>query len=343
MQVCKQLFGNQLQEVVDIRAVHDWHGLVKGCRPQSADEDIQLQFSLQLEVRDGSVIMVRSKPSVSAKVHWGQWYQMMPHPLLGDSVLPSKLKVPVTVTPKPWTQFREKIVPCLRKFYQREYRHPVHIPEDEKQEMLSFLRDGPPPPTAPAWINWTRDDTADIDDPPSPVRSHPVPASCPVVRRKKVWRPFLAPRDNPSGKQCKCGSTAHLRVTHRDCPLNPKRVRSDDGDSETPPRSRSKTNPPASATTASTLVDSESSDDDDDNTSGPDAVVSTETLFRYPVGTKVAVEFSGETYTGTIAQLYPGKDLCQVVFEDGDEAEYDGDEIQYANELYMHKISAKKK
>ena len=78
------------------------------------------------------------------------------------------------------------------------------------------------------------------------------------------------------------------------------------------------------------------SDDDDD-----DAVVSTETPFRYPLGTKVAMEFSGETYTGTITRLYPGKDLCQVVFEDGDEAEYDGDEIQYANELYMHNMGKK--
>jgi len=331
VQVCKQLFGNRLEEVVDIRGVHDWYEHVKGCRPPSADEDIQLQFSMQFEVREGSVIMVRSKSSVSAKVHWGQWYQMMPHPLLGESVLPSKLEVPETATPKPWTQFSEKIVPCLTKFYKRQFRHPVHIPENEQQEMLSFLRDGPPPPSAPAWISWTHDDTADVHVvPPSPVQSPPVPASCPAVRRQKVWRPFLAPRENPSGKKCKCGSTTHLRVNHRDCPLNPKRARSDgDDDTETPPPSRSRINASAPASTASTVVDS-----NDDNSSGPDDVVSTDAPFPYPVGTKIAVEFTDEIYTGKIIKLYPGQDLCQVVFEDGDQAEYDAEEIQYANELY---------
>lgn len=190
---------------MDIRAVHDWKKLLKDCRPQSADTDIKLQFSMQLEVRDGNIIMVRSKSAVSIEVAWSPWYQIMPHPVLGESVLPSKLQVPTTVAPKPWTEFQDKIVPCLNKFYKREYRHPVHIPEAERTEMLSFLRDGPPPASAPEWIRWSRNDTTDATvAPPSPVQSPPIPASCPTIRRKKDWRPFLAPRVNARGKQCRC-------------------------------------------------------------------------------------------------------------------------------------------
>ena len=129
---------------------------------------------------------------------------------------------------------------------------------------------------------------------PRSVTSCPCFVTCRQIRRFL----FLTPRDNPSsGKQCRCGSTTHLnlRVTHRDCTVNPKRARSDDDDEpKTPFCSRSKTNRSTPAKTASTLVDSDSSDSsDDDNTSGPDVVVSTDTPFSYPVGTK---KVAGEIY-----------------------------------------------
>ena len=35
-------------------------------------------------------------------------------------------------------------------------RRAVQYPQDEKDEILAFLEDGPAPATAPAWIDWGR-------------------------------------------------------------------------------------------------------------------------------------------------------------------------------------------
>ena len=78
---------------------------------------------------------------------------------------------------------------------------------------------------------------------------------------------------------------------------------------------------------------------DDDDTLEESVVVNTDTLFRYPVGTKIAMKFSSGMFFGEVTKLFPGKDLCLVVFTDGDQAEYDVEEIQYANELYKHEMS----
>ena len=110
-------------------------------------------------------------------------------------------------------------------------------------------------------------------------------------------------------------------MSHRDCPLNPKnlpeesKVSSDDG--------------------------GESSSDDG---SDSDDVVLSEMFpgavkpFPYPVGTRVAVQFGDDCYAGQITKLYPGEDLCHVVFTDGDEADYDADQITYAQQLYERKF-----
>ena len=56
--------------------------------------------------------------------------------------------------------------------------------------------------------------------------------------------------------------------------------------------------------------------------------------FPFPVGTLVAVEFSGVVYEGKITEHCPEGDSCMVVFTDGDTAEYDADEIEYAAGLH---------
>ena len=139
MQLCKELFGSRLEEVVDIRGVHDWKNLLKDCRPRSADANIQLQFSLQLRARADATIDARSKPAVSRNVQWAPWYQMMPHPQFGEEVLPPSNQMPALDPAKSWPQFKEQVVPCLKKFYSRTYRHTVHIPAEERHEMLQFL------------------------------------------------------------------------------------------------------------------------------------------------------------------------------------------------------------
>ena len=144
LQICEEIFGDQLDEVVDIRGVHDWKNFVRDCRPSSADEDIQVQFSMQLRARADAAIDVRSKSAISARVVWGPWYQIMPYPRVPATALPASTQVPALAPSKSWPEFNKKIVPCLQKFYSRAFRHPVHIPAEEQQEMLEFLRRAPP-------------------------------------------------------------------------------------------------------------------------------------------------------------------------------------------------------
>ena len=75
--------------------------------------------------------------------------------------------------------------------------------------MLQFLQNGPAPPSAPAWIDWSRDipqseadaaavdaDVADQSEAPASGPYERAPTSGPAeIRRKKEWRPFLAPHE----------------------------------------------------------------------------------------------------------------------------------------------------
>ena len=115
--MCEELFGDQLDEVVDIRGVHDWKKFMRKCRPNSADEDIQLQFSMQLRARADATIDVRSKSAINTRVAWSRWYQIMPYPGVPATVLPTGDQVPVLAPSKSWSDFQDKIVPCLQKFF----------------------------------------------------------------------------------------------------------------------------------------------------------------------------------------------------------------------------------
>ena len=211
--MCEELFGDQLDEVVDIRGVHDWKNFMLGCRPSSADEDIQVQFSMQLHARADTTIEVRSKAAVSAKVAWSPWQQIMPFPRVPATSLPAPEKAPELAPSKPWPEFKKKIVPCLQKFYSRAFRHPVHIPADEQKEMLEFLRHGPPPVSAPDWIEWSVITNGQSEASVSgvgAVQPERAAAAAPAAvhparkKKKKDWRPFLAPRSNADGKKCRC-------------------------------------------------------------------------------------------------------------------------------------------
>ena len=160
------------------------------------DNDLQQQFSLQLQV-DGGVVKVRSKRAMSAKVAWSGWNQMLPVPGMPEGSVPHRDTVPATADPKEWPEFEDDIVPKLRQFYNREFSHPVIIPDADKGEMLAFLRDGPVPASAPEWIDWNVPGvSARAVDVVAPV---PLRLSAPEPSRK-VWRPFLQPRVNPDGR-----------------------------------------------------------------------------------------------------------------------------------------------
>ena len=313
---------------MEIRGVYDWKSFLQDCRPKSADKDIQQQFSMQLQVDVDNVVKVRSKRSVSAKVQWCPWYQMMPHPDVDEYELPSRDSVPEMQKPTEWSEFQDTIVPSLTKFYTRKFAHPVFISETDKREMLSFLQQGPEAASLPEWVDWNHGSSVRPHQPQQPTTttlSAPEP-----TRRKKLFRPFLQPRHNSNGKKCKCGSTSHAKVTHSSCPLNPKRAREDPVDGDMPPRARARTH---------------SSSSDSSSDSSEDVLlrdVLPKTPFPYPIGTRVAFKFDSGLFEGKITKFFNDSDTCLVVFSDGDKSEYDADEIRYAYELYQREFVDKR-
>ena len=80
----------------------DWESILRPLRPKRADRDIQKQFSMVFEVRDAGSVFVKSKRAVSAKVAWGPWFQMLPHPLSDCDELPTLDHAPPVAAPKVW-------------------------------------------------------------------------------------------------------------------------------------------------------------------------------------------------------------------------------------------------
>ena len=197
MQVAKEIFGDQLEDIISIRAVWDWDSLLRTLRPKRVDRGIKQQFSMVFEVRDEGTVFVRSKRAVSAKVKWGPWCQMLPHPLSETPIDDSMLdRAPATAAPKEWRKY-DKVVKDLRKFYRREYNHPVVIPATDMEEINEFLDNGPSPNTPPSWIDWTTGSgvcvPVDPDDTPDPDHDAPS-APTPPDLRGNLWRPFMQPR-----------------------------------------------------------------------------------------------------------------------------------------------------
>ena len=127
----------------------------------------------------------------------------------------------------------------------------------------------------------------------------------------------------------RCGSTTHRKITHRDCPLNPKRTATQrtatqetqvdtDSDSDVPLSEKFPDARPAAAPKPAAAPE-------------PDAAPEP---FPYPLGTMVAVQFDAGIFVGNITKLYPGEDSCMVTFTDGDKQDYDAGQIQYAMQLY---------
>ncbi len=284
-QVCKEIFGSRLAGITDIRGVYDFKTHLKAIRPKTADRDIQTQFGLQFKAsEDGSKILVRSKHACSLRVPFSNWYQILPNPRRPEAI-PGREIVPPACGPKAWPELRKNIVPILSEFYKQEFRHPVHIPVEIRDEMMEFLTSGPALATPPAWIEWGEPPAVVTPTlPPPPSDPEPV-ATAPVGRRRRaVWRPFCQPRrsgsSQPSGNPVSSGEAAN--------------------------------NQPAN------------------ESSKP---------FPFPVGTWVAFDFDGDLFAGQIIKCFEGEDLCKVEFTDGDKADYEGDEIHYAAQLYQREFA----
>lgn len=217
--ICKEVYGERLLTVIDIRAVHDWDRYVRGYRPPRVDQHIQTQHGICFE-RCETTVYVKSKAVVRASVPWSRNYQMLPHPAAPDAHIQPRTEPPTTAPSRHWENLTEKVVPSLLKFYLRRIVHPVHIPDTDRYEMFSFLQNGPSAHIPPAWIQWGDHMPDEI---PAPVPAPP-PLSRP--RRKRVWKPFLSTskrkrKRGPVSKKCRCGSTTHKTIRARVCPLNP--------------------------------------------------------------------------------------------------------------------------
>ena len=134
-QVCKEVFEDQLREIVDIRGVHDFNNFLRVCRPKSADRNVRMQYAFTFESRNDN-IFVRSKKHCGADTPWGPWAQILPFP--GTNVVHEPTTCPPMEPPKPWTELEDEIVPSLTKFYERVFPHPVTIPQSDLASMRSF-------------------------------------------------------------------------------------------------------------------------------------------------------------------------------------------------------------
>lgn len=191
-QVFDKILGSRMRGVTYIRGVYDFKTYFKRLRPRSADQDIKTQFGLQFQVsEDGRRVNVKSKKSCSLQVPFGAWYQMLPHPNLEENTIPHRDTVPPFGEAKEWSEFCEDIVPTLLPFYKSEYRHSVHIPVEDRDEMVAFLTNGPGPTTPPEWIDWA--DFAIREPCTDPETALQVNTS---MKRKKrpSWRPWLKPK-----------------------------------------------------------------------------------------------------------------------------------------------------
>ena len=184
------MFGEQFGGTIDFRGVHDFDTFCRDYRPRSADRNIRKQFSLEFECREDGKIFIRSKKHCGANIPWGPWAQILPFPGREEVELHPPATCPALAAAKPWTDFEEVLAPLLLKFYERETRHPVTIPERDLEEMRAILNNGFDDVQAPDWIDWDTPVAGDSDTPGEEEESsEPEPSS-----DDNEWVPFLAPK-----------------------------------------------------------------------------------------------------------------------------------------------------
>ena len=137
LQICQGVFEDQLEEIIDIRGVHDFDHFLREYRPASADKNghIRKQYAFTFEVREGDPrVHVRAKAHCAAETPWGPWSVILPFADTDVQVHAPEVCPPMA-PPKPWRELQSDTAPRLRKFYNREFLHPVQIPARDLQEM----------------------------------------------------------------------------------------------------------------------------------------------------------------------------------------------------------------
>ena len=268
MQLCEEVYGERLTAFEEITCNYDFDKFLRSYRPAHADNGIQKWFAVDLEVRscgDGDRVFTRAKKAIGDKTKWCEWTQMYPSLLDARVLRPhAPADVPPRATNKLWEDFPTRVGPTLlrwdthttaparthtlsltlhNRFYGGRMKHGIAIPQEEKDEMQSFLRNGPVRGDPPAWIDW---DVAD-DEIPELVDNSSSDGGDEYAEDSDGDDPipFLHLPLNPAGRTCRCGSRTHRTITSHACPLNPRNSVDGDDDNAAPADAA-----PADATTA---------------------------------------------------------------------------------------------
>ena len=141
----------------------------------------------------------------------------------------------------------------LKKAYDPLATHAKLIPESDREEMLTFLQNGPASCSPPEWFKFlNRSPVASDIESPRPTQSDTTTGNdgrqdndifmgmfddvfgttaTVVSDHNTRYQPIGMARATASvtaaarataGKTCRCGSIHHLRTNHRRCPLNPR-------------------------------------------------------------------------------------------------------------------------
>ena len=113
-----EVYGDRLRQFEDIRRVYDFDTFVKGYRPKAADHGITYHYSLEMELRDGDKVFVRSKKAIGAKTPWSDWSQMYPSPLdlsLADHKPHDPDTVPPVMDNNDWDELHTHVAPSLTR------------------------------------------------------------------------------------------------------------------------------------------------------------------------------------------------------------------------------------
>jgi len=164
-----------------------------------------------------------------------------------------------------------------------QMRHGIKIPSRDKDQMMTFLQEGPAEGQPPAWVDWTAGVAVATA---AAAAGSDEESSCSSDREDsdEEYLPFLHLRENANGQRCRCGSKTHLTVNAHACPLNPRNIITTpvDGDDDGPADAGPADAAPADAANDAASDDAASDDDTPDEHAAEEAVPAVTLPFRRP-------------------------------------------------------------
>ena len=106
---------------------------------------------------------MRTKKKCAVDTAWGAMGKDFPYPHVEPNVVHDPSVCASVAVSKPWPELQDNIDPQLRKFYEREFAHPVVIDDLDVEDMGPFLRGEVPGIVAPEWVQWDVDVPSETD------------------------------------------------------------------------------------------------------------------------------------------------------------------------------------